>query len=50
MELEYRYKGIVWATSWDPNEMIDIGEWSICGGSRLKKFYCIYIYTVKRYN
>ena len=22
--------------------MIDIGEWSICGGGRLERFYCIY--------
>ena len=23
---------------WDPNKAIDIGEWSICGGGRLKRF------------
>ena len=24
---------------WDPNKAIDIGEWSICGGCRLMRFY-----------
>ena len=27
---------------WDPNKAITIGEWSICRGSRLERFYCIY--------
>ena len=35
---------IVWTVTWDPNKAIDIGTWSICGGERLERFYCIYIY------
>ena len=26
---------IVWAIVWDPNKVIDIGEWSLCGGGQL---------------
>ena len=26
--------------------MIDIGEWSICGGDRLGRFYCIIIIII----
>ena len=26
----------------DPNEVIAIGEWSICGGGRSERFYCVY--------
>ena len=30
---------------WDPNNTIDIGEWSICGGGQIESFYCVlYIY------
>ena len=29
---------------WDPNKAIDLGEGSICGGGRIERFYCIYIY------
>ena len=28
---------------WEPNKAIDIGKWSIFGGGRLERFYCIYI-------
>ena len=38
-ELEYHYNGFVWVISWDPNEVIDIGEWLICGGGRLERYY-----------
>ena len=31
-------------TFWDPCKGIDIGEWSMCGGGRLEKFYCICLY------
>ena len=24
---------------WDTHKAIDIGEWSICGGGRLERFY-----------
>ena len=42
--LEYHYNGIIiWAIIWDPNKVSDIGEWSICGGGRLERFYWIYI-------
>ena len=30
-----------WAIVLDPNEAIDIGEWSTCGGGRLERFYCV---------
>ena len=33
---------------WDPNKAIDVGEWSICGGGQLERFYCIYIYVCKK--
>ena len=39
MELEYRYNCNAWAIIWDSNKGIDIGEWSICGGDRLERFY-----------
>ena len=32
LELESRDNGIVWAIILDPNKVIDIGDWSICGG------------------
>ena len=28
----------------DPNKVIDIEKWSICGGGRLTRLYCIYVY------
>ena len=28
---------------WDPNNAFVIGRWSICGGGRLERLYCIYI-------
>ena len=37
MELEYHYNGTVWAFVWDQNKVIDIAEWSMCGGSRLER-------------
>ena len=40
-ELQYRYNGFVWAIVWDPNKAIDIGEWLICGGGQLERYYCI---------
>ena len=33
--LEYHHNGIVSAIVWEPNNVSDIGEWSICGGDRL---------------
>ena len=33
-----------WVVVWDPDKAIDIGEWSICGGGRLERIYCKYIY------
>ena len=27
--------------AWDPNEAIDIGEWSICAGGQTERFHCI---------
>ena len=33
------YNVNVWVIAWDPNEAIDIGDRSICGGGRLKRFY-----------
>ena len=44
MEVEYHNNWIVWAIIWDPNKAIDIGEWLICVGGRLKMLYCMYIY------
>ena len=38
----------LWVIVWDPNETIDIGEWSICGGGQLDRFYCVYIWVVLR--
>ena len=37
-ELEYHYDVIVWVMVQDPNNAIDIGEWSICGSGRLERF------------
>ena len=31
---------LAWAIVWDPKKAIDIGEWSICGGGWLERFYC----------
>ena len=45
MELEYCYNGPVSAIVWDPNETLDIREWSICGGGQLERFCCILITT-----
>ena len=28
---------------WDPNKAIDRGEWLICGGGRLERFYRIHL-------
>ena len=39
-ELEYHYSGIIWAIVWDPNKANDKGEWSVCGGGQLERFYC----------
>ena len=33
---------IVWAIVWEPNKATDRGEWSICGGALLERFYCLY--------
>ena len=41
--LEYHYNGIAWVIIWDPNIVIVIGEWSICGGVQLERFYCTYM-------
>ena len=32
------------AIVWDRNNATDIGEWSMWGGGRLERFYCICIY------
>ena len=29
---------------WDLNKAIDIERWWVCGGGRLERIYCIYIY------
>ena len=47
-ELDNCYNNIVWAIVWDPNKAIDIGEWLICGGSWLKRFYCINLSITKK--
>ena len=44
-ELEYCYSCIAWAIIWDPNKVIDIGEWWMCGQGRLERFYCVYIHV-----
>ena len=31
------------AILWGRNKAIDMGEWSICGGGRLERFYSTYI-------
>ena len=31
---------IAWATVWDPNKALGIGEWSTCEGGWLERFYC----------
>ena len=33
----------VLAIVWDGNKAVDIGEWAVCGGGRLERFYCIYV-------
>ena len=51
MTLEYRYNGIEWAIGWDPNKVINIREWSVCGGGQLERFYHTvfsYLHTVKQ--
>ena len=40
MGLEYCYNSIVKAIVWDTNKAVNIGEWSICGGDQLERFYC----------
>ena len=40
-ELEYRYNSIAWVIFWDPNKAINVGEWPICGGGRVERFYYI---------
>ena len=27
-----------------PKKVIDIGEWSICGGGRIERFHCVYMH------
>ena len=39
-ELEYLYNDNAWVVVWNPNKTISIGEWSICGGGQLERFYC----------
>ena len=46
MELGHHYTGIAWAILLDPNVVIGIGEWSICGGDRLERSYSIYNHNV----
>ena len=41
LELEYCDNGILWAIVWDPNKVINIGEWVMCGGGWLERFYCM---------
>ena len=41
-EMEYQYNASVWAIARNLNKAIDIGEWSVCGGGRVEKLYCIY--------
>ena len=41
-ELEYRYSGFVWVIIWDTNKRINIGEWSICGGGQLERFFSVF--------
>ena len=43
-ELEYGCNGILWAIVWDPNNVMDVREWSICGGGRLERLYSSSIY------
>ena len=43
--VEISYKCIVW----DPNEVIDIGKWSICGGGRLEVLLCTYSKYIQIY-
>ena len=31
----------LWVIVWDPNNTIDVGRWSICGGGQLERFYSI---------
>ena len=33
----YNIVTMVWVIAWDPNKVIDIGQWSICGGGRLER-------------
>ena len=40
-EFDFRCNGIALANIWDPNNAIEIGEWSICGGGQLERCYCI---------
>ena len=44
-ELEYRYNGTALAIVRDPNNAMDIGEWSICGGGQLEGLYCTCIHV-----
>ena len=41
MLLQYHFNRIVGATIWEPNKIVDIWEWSTCGGGRLKRLCCI---------
>ena len=41
--LECWNNGMYWAIVWDPNKVVDIGEWSICGGGWLERFYFLYM-------
>ena len=45
LETEYRYNGLARVIIWNPNEVIDIEEWSICGGGWLERLYCVYSYV-----
>ena len=36
--VEYNCNAIIWY----PTKAVGIGEWSICGGGELERFYCIY--------
>ena len=45
-------QNIIIMTAWDPNKLMDIGEWSICGGVCQRGDYIyiyIYIHTVKAF-
>ena len=43
-ELEHLSVGVIVL---DRNKTIGIEEWSICGGCRLERFYCVYTYIFR---